>query len=121
MSASMFLNLSLSPSGRLSCEPELRQDDEHVARIAVDENIAEQLLTGLRESAVSALLQLAAISNKVTLPLEFVFWKNWTQRFLKAVFQLDDEHFANLEKFATGTKTVAKSAARPVKRPKGTG
>lgn len=68
MSASMFLNLSLSPSGRLSCESELLQDEEHVARIAVDENIAEQLQTGFRESTASALLQLTAVGNKVTLP-----------------------------------------------------
>ena len=106
MSANMFLNLSLSPSGRLSCEPELLQDDEHVARIAVDENIAEQLLTGFRESAASALLQLAAVSSKVTLPLEFVFWRNWAHRFLKAISQLDDEHFADLEKLARSGKST---------------
>ena len=106
----MFLNLSLSPSGRLSCEPELH-DDEHVARIAVVDSIAEQLQTAFRESTASALLQLAAVSNKITLPLEFVFWKNWTQRFLKAVSQLDDEHFAEIEKLAKSSKTTIASKA----------
>jgi hypothetical protein len=32
-----------------------------------------------------------------------------------------NKKFSTKKKFATGTKTVAKSAARPVKRPKGTG
>jgi hypothetical protein len=102
----MFLNLSISPSGRLCCEPELLTDEENVARIAVDDSIAEQLLASFRKSTASALLQLAGTSVKVTLPLEFVFWRNWTHRFLKAVSQLDDEHFADMEKFARSGKTA---------------
>jgi len=111
MSASMFLNLSLSPYGRLSCEPELLTDEENVARIAVDDSIAEQLLAAFQKSTASALLQIAGTSNKVTLPLEFVFWRNWTQRFLKAVSQLDDEHFTELEKLARSGKTTITSKA----------
>ena len=107
----MFLNLSISPSGRLCCEPELLTDEENVARIAVDDSIAEQLLAAFRKSTASALLQLAGASNRVTLPLEFVFWKNWTQRFLKAVSQLDDERFAEIEKLAKSGRTMIVSKA----------
>jgi len=113
MSASMFLNLSLSPSGRLYCEQELLPDEENAARIAVDDSIAEQLLASFRKSTASALLQIAGTSHKVTLPLEFVFWKTWTQRFLKAVSQLADEHFADLEKLAKSGKTTITAKSSP--------
>lgn len=108
----MFLNVFISPSGRLCCEPDRLPDEETAARVAVEDRIAERLLAAFHESAASALLELAAVNSKVTLPLDFVFWKNWAQRFLKSVSQLDDEHFAELEKIAKSGRTAAISKGR---------
>jgi len=108
----MFLNVFISPSGRLCCEPEPLPDEETVARVDVEDRIAERLLAAFRESTAAALLELAAVNSKVTLPLDFVFWKNWGQRFLKSVSQLDDEHFAELEKIAKSGRTAAISKGR---------
>ncbi len=93
------------------------QDEATVAQIAVDDSIAESLLAAFRESTASALLTLAGISGKITLPLELVFWKTWAQRFLKAVSQLSDEQFSSLEKLARSGKTAATSKGTDITLP----
>lgn len=69
------------------------------------------MLDAFRASTASGLLQLAGIDSKVPLPLSFVFWRNWVQRFLKAISQLDDERFAVLEKAAKSGKSASKSTS----------
>ena len=102
----MQLNLSITPSGRLICETEHAQD-EKLPGVEIDEATGAELLRMFRTSSSSGLMCLASIGNKTTLPLEFVFWRNWAQRFLKAMSQLDDERFATLEKLAKSGKTTA--------------
>ena len=110
----MFLNLSLSPSGRLCCQRITPGEHETLPDISFDEVVAEALLQAFHESQFAGLLRLAELDNKVALPLEFVFWKNWTGRFLKSVSQLDDERFADLEKIAKSgrTTTVSKGSSK---------
>jgi hypothetical protein len=99
----MQLNISISPSGRIVCEPETHSQDDLITSIAIDDPIASSVVDAFKESTASGLLQLAGIGNKTTLPLAFVFWRSWAQRFLKSISQLDDERFAALEK-AAGSK-----------------
>lgn len=102
----MQLSLLLTPSGRIVCEPESSSRDDALPGVTIDDSIAAELLDAFRESTVTGLLHLAGIGSKVTLPLAFVFWRNWSQRFLKAVSQLDDERFASLEKAAKSAAAV---------------
>ena len=103
----MQLHLSISPSGRIVCEPETHSQDDEITSIAIDDAIANGLVDAFKESTASGLCHLAGIGSKGTLPLEFVFWRQWAQRFLKAVSQLDDERFAALEKAAKSGKFSA--------------
>lgn len=112
-SASMFLTVFITPSGRLCCEPERLPDEETVARVDVEDHFAERLLAAFGDSVAEGLFELAAVNNKVTLPLDLVFWKNWVRRFLKSVSLLDDEHFAELEKLAKSGRTTTTGKGRP--------
>ncbi len=105
----MQLTLIIRPSGRISCEPEINAQDDALPGIAVDDSVAAELLDAFRESTAYGLLHLAGIGSKAGLPLAFVFWRNWAQRFLKAVSQLDDERFAALEKSVKSGKSVSVS------------
>ncbi|MCA9010401.1 MAG: hypothetical protein KDB01_11675, partial [Planctomycetaceae bacterium] len=110
----MHLNLSISPTGRLVCATETHPNDAALADVQVDDQLGTGLLSAFSESTANGLLHLAALSSKVTLPLAFVFWKQWAQRFLKAVSHLDDERFAELEKTAkSGKKSDARIVAAP--------
>ncbi len=102
----MQLNLSITPSGRLICETEHPGDDK-LQGVEIDEAIGTQLRQAFGTSTASGLMYLASIDNKTALPLEFVFWRNWVQRFLKSMSQLDDERFAALEKAAKSGKATA--------------
>lgn len=108
----MFLNVFISPSGRLCCEPERLPDEETVAWVDVEDHFAERLLAAFTDSVADGLFELAAVNNKVTLPLDLVFWKDWVRRFLKSVSQLDDEHFAELEKLAKSGRSTATGKGR---------
>ena len=107
----MQLNLSISPSGRIVCEPETHSQNDAITSMAIDDAIASSVVDAFKESTASGLLQLAGIGNKTTLPLAFVFWRSWAQRFLKAVSQLDDERFAALEKAAKSKPSSATAKA----------
>ncbi|HQX51153.1 MAG TPA: DEAD/DEAH box helicase [Planctomycetaceae bacterium] len=108
----MQLKLHITPSGRIVCEPETDLQDEALSGVAIDETTCADLLRAFGDSTSAGLLSLAGVSNKVPLPLSFVFWRNWSLRFLKAVANLDDEHFAALEKSAkaAGSKSSAKNS-----------
>ena len=113
----MQLNLFITPSGRIVCEPNTDLPDEVLSEVTIDETTSAELLQSFGDSSAAGLLHLAGLSDKVALPLSFVFWRCWTQRFLKSVAHLDDEHFSTLEKAAKpaaakaslkgGTATVA--------------
>ena len=103
--------ISITPSGRIVCTPDIHTQDDAILSIAFDNSIAAELLDAFRASTASGLLQLAGIDSKVPLPLSFVFWRNWVQRFLKAISQLDDERFAVLEKAAKSGKSASKSTS----------
>ena len=107
----MQLNLSISPSGRIVCEPETHSLNDAITSMAIDDAIASSVVDAFKESTASGLLHLAGIGNKTTLPLAFVFWRSWAQRFLKAVSQLDDERFAALEKAAKSKPSSATAKA----------
>ncbi len=102
----MQLNLSITPSGRLVCETEQARD-ETFPGVTFEELAGTELLRAFDISTANGLLQLAGLGNKTTLPLEFVFWRNWAQRFLKSMSLLDDERFATLEKAAKSGKATA--------------
>ena len=103
----MQLVISITPSGRIVCEPEIPAQDDALPGMAIDDTVAADLVDAFRASTASGLLHLAGIGSKTILPLEFVFWRNWAQRFLKAVSQLDDERFAALEKAAKSGKSAS--------------
>ena len=96
----MQLNLFITPSGRIVCEPNTDLPDEVLSEVTIDETTSAELLQSFGDSSAAGLLHLAGLSDKVALPLSFVFWRCWTQRFLKSVAHLDDEHIAALEKAA---------------------
>ncbi len=106
----MQLNLFITPSGRIVCEPETDLSNQAMSDVATGDASSAELAEAFADSSAAGLLHLASISNKVALPLSFVFWRNWVQRFLKAVAHLDDEHFSAFEK-AVGTET-AKSLSK---------
>lgn len=107
----MQLAISITPSGRIICTPDIHMQDEAILGIAFDDAVAAELLDAFRTSTASGLLQLAGIDSKVPLLLTFVFWRHWAQRFLKAVSQLDDERFAALEKAAKSGKSASTSTS----------
>ena len=105
----MQLVISITPSGRIVCQPETHAQDDALSDIAIDDTVAAELLDAFSASTATGLLHLAGLGDKMALPLTFVFWRNWAQRFLKAVSQLDDERFAALEKAAKSGKSVSSS------------
>jgi len=115
----MQLVLSITPSGRIVCESETIEQDHGIPGVAIDDAVAAGLLDAFRQSMSSGLLHLAAIGNKTTLPLAFVYWRNWAQRFLKSVAQLDDGRFTEFEKAAKSGRagTSAKSDATIIAAP----
>ncbi len=107
----MQLVISITPSGRIVCEPETHVQNDALPGIAIDDTVAAELLDTFSASSASGLLCLAGIDSKVSLPLEFVYWRTWAQRFLKVVSQLDDERFAALEKAAKSGKSALASTS----------
>ncbi len=105
----MQLTLSITPTGRLVCEPDTTSEDDAWSGIAMEESVVTGLQDAFAASTADGLLQLVTLSSKATLPLPFVFWRSWTQRFLKAFAQLDDERFAALEKTAATGKQAPSS------------
>ncbi len=109
----MQLALSISPTGRINCEPDTDSQSATWSDVALDESIAAEVLKSFRASTADGLLHLAGVGDKVALPLPFVFWRRWAQRFLKAIAQLDDDRLAGLEKLAgTGRSGAAAKAAK---------
>ncbi|MEJ7594107.1 MAG: hypothetical protein WKF77_21420 [Planctomycetaceae bacterium] len=98
----MQLAISITPSGRIVCEPETPAQEDVLQDIAIDNTVAAEVLDAFGASTASGLLCLAGIGGKVALPLAMVYWRNWAQRFLKAVSQLDDERFAALKSGEVG-------------------
>ena len=115
----MQLVLSISPSGRIVCESETNEADNGLPDVAIDDTVAAGLLDAFRHSMSSGLLHVAAIGHKTTLPLAFVYWRNWAQRFLKSAAQLDDVKFAEFEKAAESARpeTFTKNRAAIVVAP----
>ncbi len=105
----MQLTLSITPTGRILCERESTPEDDAWSDVAMDESIITELHDAFTASTADGLLQLVTVSSKATLPLPFVFWRGWAQRFLKAVAQLDDERFTALEKTAATGKLAPSS------------
>lgn len=108
----MRLVLSITPSGRIVCESETLEPDNGLPGVEMDDTVAAGLLEAFRHSTSTGLLHVAGIGHKTTLPLAFVYWRNWAQQFLKSVSQLDDARFDEFEKAAesgrpeTATKIV---------------
>ena len=105
----MYLVLLITPSGRICCEPETQTENDTLPGLSIDDAVAERLVSAFRESTSMGLLQLAGVGSKMALPFEFVFWKNWSQRFLRSVSQLNDERFILLEKVTKSSKAVTAS------------
>ncbi len=100
----MSLTLSITPTGRLICERDTTPHFDASSDVELNESLIARLQHAFTASTADGLLDLVTINSKATLPLPFVFWRAWTQRFLKAVAQLDDERFAALEKTAASGK-----------------
>jgi len=111
----MHLLVSITPTGRITCEPDAGSADDIWSAVDIEGSIAAELLSAFGNSSADGLLQLAGLDEKVALPLSFVYWRSWTQRFLKAIAHLDDEQFGALEKAAKVGRSAATSRSSGVK------
>ncbi len=113
----MAISISVSPHGRIHCENSFAGSEEsdsgfEAGQIPVEADIAEMLLAEFARSTADGLLLLATPRMAVPLPLEFVFWRDWVRRFLKALSQLDEQQTAKLENSAkTGTARIGMAVA----------
>ncbi len=101
----MAISIFVSPHGRIHCEavvtgPDDEADGLSTDHVGLEPGIADLLLTQFASSAADGLLMLATPQLAIPLPIEFVYWRDWARRFLKAVLKLDDLQAVALEKSA---------------------
>jgi non-specific serine/threonine protein kinase len=84
----MFVELVISPTGRLRCEPVVVPPEQVESRVAVDERLGTALCEAFTESASRGLMLLAGPAASGRLPVDLQFWRRWVLRFFKTVGQL---------------------------------
>ncbi len=110
---SSLLTLTITPAGRLRASRSAETHDAPSETPRLDEALAERLGRAFQASTEDGLLELAAVDSRPPLPLELVFWRDWTRRLLNAIARLDEERFGQLEKaIARGNSWTQADATR---------
>jgi len=105
----------VSPSGKVTFEAEARgfgeaSSDDTDSSDTLRPEVASRLESQFRKSSADGLLLLATPEMAMPLPVGFVYWREWSRLFLKAVARLDPEQTATFEK---SVKRITKSAPDP--------
>ena len=111
----MHLRLSISPHGRLLCDPvPLESNDLADPSVSFLESTSHALTEAFAASPVEGLLLLAGQTIREPLPAEFVFWRNWARQFFQAATHLDEQQQSEFLRSVTGkSDDSAKSLIPP--------
>lgn len=111
----MSLTISLLPSARLLLEDRSESVQGAGGNDSFSDATVISLLTdAFGRSTADGLLLLPESRITGTLPPEFLFWREWSRRFLKAVSQLGDDELTLLEKLRRPEKKSSDAVEAPV-------
>lgn len=93
----MFVELIITPGGRLRCEPLVVPPEQVEARIEVEGGLGASLCEAFAESASRGLMLLSGPAAAGRLPVDLQFWRRWGLRFFKTVGQLTAAEIATVQ------------------------
>ena len=107
----MFVEMVITPTGRLRCDPLIVSPGTLEARVAVEPQLGTALCEAFSESTSRGLMALSGRGANGVLPLDLQFWRRWVLRFFKSVGQLTAAEIATVHEAVESRRGKPISAA----------
>ena len=107
----MFVEMVITPTGRLRCDPLIVSPGTLEARVAVEPQLGTALCEAFSESTSRGLMALSGRGVNGVLPLDLQFWRRWVLRFFKSVGQLTAAEIATVHEAVESRRGKPISAA----------
>lgn len=107
----MFVEMVITPTGRLRCDPLIVSPGTLEARVAVEPQLGTALCEAFSESTGRGLMALSGRGANGVLPLDLQFWRRWVLRFFKSVGQLTAAEIATVHEAVESRRGKPISAA----------